>query len=120
MTDNYSYFIIDEETGAVAVVDVSDYETVLEYFEKMKSYASFKNKALRLESIFTTHRHYDHSCGNIDLSSRSSLKVYESANRASAIKGRVLISGGDSIFVGNTKVDVIHVPFHTNEHVMYL
>lgn len=55
---NYSYLILDKESGNSWVIDPYDAAPVIEYIKK---------NGLILKGILNTHQHFDHICGNAPL-----------------------------------------------------
>ncbi|XP_053925432.1 probable hydrolase PNKD isoform X2 [Cuculus canorus] len=71
LSSNYSYLVIDTGSSRAAVIDPSD---------PLAVEAAIEEEGVMLEAIFCTHKHWDHSGGNVALRQRhSSCKVYGSA-----------------------------------------
>lgn len=129
MADNFSYVIEDYGTGAVAAVDVNaDVQPVLDYMNQQNIIA---NNTSRFNTILTTHRHWDHSGGNLSLrdmymrlckdncnDKSYSFHIYGGCNEN--VPGCTHpVKQGDNFAVGDLRVDVYDVPCHTRGHVMY-
>lgn len=70
LSDNYSYLIIDTQARLAVAVDPSDPQAVQ---------ASIEKEGVNLVAILCTHKHWDHSGGNRDLSRRhQDCRVYGS------------------------------------------
>jgi len=109
MQDNYAYIIIDHSTKECAVVDPQDPERVAQ---------EIKNRGLDLKTVLTTHYHLDHAGGNSKIAELyEGVTVYGGSQKVQAIT--VEVNEGDSIKIGNLKVEVISSPCHTQDHVLY-
>ncbi|KAJ3276850.1 hypothetical protein HDV01_002905 [Terramyces sp. JEL0728] len=114
LEDNYTYLIIDrDEKTAIAVDPGLDIESELQ--------------GLKLIAILNTHKHWDHTCGNLDLHKLhpeariygSEIDFQSTANKMfNKITDRV--KDRDQIDIGRCSVTVISVPCHTKGSVMYL
>ncbi len=72
-------------------------------------------KGTRPKYILLTHDHYDHT--GVIVSLRSRLKVPLATHEASSYQLKtppeILLKDGDSLKLGNLRIDVIHTPGHT-------
>lgn len=74
----------------------------------------------RLDTILITHRHADHAPAAVPLKERCGATIIAPAGVLDdAVVGR-RVSGGETIHIGGTAVEVIATPGHTREHVCYL
>jgi glyoxylase-like metal-dependent hydrolase (beta-lactamase superfamily II) len=73
-----------------------------------------------LRTILITHRHGDHAPAAVPLKAATGAEVIAPRNVLddSVVDRRV--SGGESLTIDDTRIDVIATPGHTNEHVCYL
>ena len=73
-----------------------------------------------LRTILITHRHGDHAPAAVPLKEATGAEILAPENVLddSVVDRRV--SGGDSLTIEGTHVDVIATPGHTKEHVCYL
>eukprot|EP01098_Paradermamoeba_levis_P012123 TRINITY_DN5248_c0_g1_i1.p1 TRINITY_DN5248_c0_g1~~TRINITY_DN5248_c0_g1_i1.p1 ORF type:complete len:259 (-),score=79.56 TRINITY_DN5248_c0_g1_i1:127-903(-) len=111
LSDNFSYFLIDEANGVAAVVDPAEPTKVYEEAQKLK---------LKVTTILTTHHHWDHAGGNeqfFSLISDPNLVVVGGDDRIPALNKKV--TGGDKFKVGSIEVKVLFTPCHTSGHVLY-
>lgn len=109
LRDNYIY-ILKTETH-VAVVDPSEASPVIEFLKKKK---------WRLNFIFNTHHHWDHTGGNKELKKLYSSKVFGFEKDRHRIPGidRTFKDGEEFLF-GETNVKVIFIPGHTLGHIAF-
>ncbi|RNF09088.1 hydroxyacylglutathione hydrolase [Trypanosoma rangeli] len=124
LRDNYTYVIHDQATNAVAAVDVSaDTAPVLDYVQRLsKSTKKGDAGEVRFSTILSTHRHVDHTGGNIAL-----LKKLGSSGTFNIIGGvndnipgvTQTVREGDRVSLGALQVEVLDVPCHTRGHVLY-
>ncbi len=94
---------------------------------------------LRLSKILLTHGHLDHAAASADLAEALNLQIEgpnqadkfwidalpETAARygfppARAFTPNRWLVGGDTVWVGDVRLDVIHCPGHTPGHVVFL
>jgi hydroxyacylglutathione hydrolase len=114
-----SYLIGCQETGEAIVVDPN--RDVLRYLN-----AASKNR-MRIVGVTETHIHADYLSGSRDLARAAKATLILSGHGddtwsygfASA-DGARLVRDGDSISIGNVRLDVRHTPGHTPEHIAFL
>ncbi|RNF18380.1 hydroxyacylglutathione hydrolase [Trypanosoma conorhini] len=124
LQDNYSYVIHDQATNAVAAVDVSaDTAPVLDYVRRLsKSVAERGAGEVSFRTILSTHKHLDHTGGNVallrKLSPSGAFRVVGGVN--DDIPGVTqTVREGDCLSLGALRVEVLDVPCHTRGHVLY-
>jgi hydroxyacylglutathione hydrolase len=115
--DNYSYLIIDKETNHAAVVDPVEPDQVINAAKELK---------VKITCILTTHSHWDHAGGNVELVK----KLQESSSSTILVYGGVKdnipcvtheLGDGQSFKIGTgITVKTIYAPCHTPGHLMYL
>ncbi|KPI83352.1 glyoxalase II [Leptomonas seymouri] len=125
LKDNYSYVIDDHTTHTLAAVDVNrDIGPVLTFVnDHLKGKSS--DVSYIFNTILTTHKHPDHSGGNVDL--KKELKSQNPAGRVRVVGGvdesipavTHKVKEGDRVQVGGLSVDVIDTPCHTRGHVLF-
>lgn len=110
-----SYLIGCQATGEAIVIDprrdVEDYLTTAEAND------------LRITHVTETHIHADYLSGTRELAAETGAKVYLSDEGGADWQYRFdheAVRDGDSIAVGNLRLDVIHTPGHTPEHVSFV
>ncbi|KAJ3316051.1 hypothetical protein HDV04_000260 [Boothiomyces sp. JEL0838] len=114
LEDNYTYLIIDREQKTVIAIDPG-----LNILDELEPFT--------LIAILNTHKHWDHTCGNLDLYKKyPNVRVYGSEidfqaginNIYNKITNKV--KDGDEIEVGRCSIKVISTPCHTKGSVMFL
>lgn len=109
--DNYCYFLTDDSTGETAVVDPADPDAVLKYAD---------DHGIRISSVLTTHKHWDHAGGNEKLaSSIPDLKVYGGANEPIPAMTHPLEDGATVALGSSVQIRTISAPCHTSGHVLF-
>uniref|UniRef100_A0A8C2VLV4 Probable thioesterase PNKD n=1 Tax=Chinchilla lanigera TaxID=34839 RepID=A0A8C2VLV4_CHILA len=111
LSDNYSYLIIDTQARLAVVVDPSDPRAVQ---------ASIEKEGVTLVAILCTHKHWDHSGGNRDLSRRHrDCRVYGSPQDGIPYLTHPLCHQ-DVVSVGRLQIRALATPGHTQGHLVYL
>jgi hydroxyacylglutathione hydrolase len=114
-----TYLVGCQATGEALVIDASrDVDPILE---------SASREGLRVTHITETHIHADYVSGSRELAHRTGGRVYLSDEggddwryRWGAEEGAVPVRDGDILQVGNLRIEVIHTPGHTPEHLSFL
>jgi hydroxyacylglutathione hydrolase len=111
LSDNYGFLLRDEATGAVATVDTPDAEAILTELERLGWG--------RLDLILNTHWHPDHAGGNAAIQAATGCEIVgpEEVRRIAPLD-RVL-TGGDTVMLGETALQVTDAPGHTLGHILY-
>jgi hydroxyacylglutathione hydrolase len=114
-----SYLVGCAATGEALVVDAN--RDVEQYV------AAAEGEGLRIGHVTETHIHADYVSGSRELAQRTGAQLYLSDEGDASWKyafaaeaGAVLLHDGDSFRVGNVRIDVVHTPGHTPEHVAFL
>ena len=114
-----SYLIGCQRTGEALVVDPSrDAEQYV---------AAAQAEGLRVTHVTETHIHADYVSGSRELAARAGARLYLSDEGGpdwtyafAKGDGAVLLKDGDVVRVGNIRVEVLHAPGHTPEHLAFL
>ena len=114
-----SYLIGCQATGDALVVDPArDPEPYL---------AAAASAGLRVTHVTETHIHADFVSGARELAVRAGARLLLSAEGGTewqyayaAADGATLLRDGDRFAVGNVRVEVLHTPGHTPEHLTFL
>ena len=114
-----SYMVGCVATGEALVVDPA--RNVTQYLR------AAEKEGLRITHVTETHIHADFVSGSRELAASTGATIYLSdmgdANWKYAYAGDanvILVTDGDSWKVGNIKVDVLHTPGHTPEHIAFM
>lgn len=114
-----SYLIGCAATGEALVIDPA--REVQPYLE------AAAKEGLRLTHVAETHIHADYVSGGRELAARTGATLHLSAEGGAdwqyayaAADGATLLRDGSRILVGNVRVDVLHTPGHTPEHLAFL
>ncbi|KAJ4895357.1 hypothetical protein Rs2_22151 [Raphanus sativus] len=111
LADNYAYILHDEDTGTVGVVDPSEAAPVMN---------ALKKNGRNLTYILNTHRHYDHTGGNLELKDKYGAKVVGSAVDRERIPGiDIALKDGDKWGFAGHEVNVMETPGHTIGHISF-
>src|SRR5690554_3711088 len=114
-----SYLVGCPATGEALVVDAN--RDVQQYIDEAEAHG------LRITHVTETHIHADFVSGSRELAARTGAKLYLSDEGGEDWKyafaeeaGAVLVKDGDSFMVGNIRIDVMHTPGHTPEHISFV
>ncbi len=114
-----SYLIGCAKTGEAIVIDAN--RDIAPYLDAAAA------EKLRITHITETHIHADYVSGSRELARASGGRLYLSAEggkdwqyRFAEDDGAVLVRDGDVITVGNIRLEVMHTPGHTPEHLSFL
>jgi len=114
-----SYFIACPATGEALVVDPTrEIERYIELAER---------EGLRITAITETHIHADFISGARELAARTGAQLYLSDEGTpdwkyayAAESKAILLHDGDRFKVGNIRVEALHTPGHTPEHMVFV
>lgn len=115
-----SYLVGCQKTGEALIIDPHRDSAV--YLNAAQA------AGLRISAITETHIHADFVSGSRELAHITGAKLYLSAAGtaawqyafASSTPNVQLINDGDSWMVGNLKIEVLHTPGHTPEHMIFM
>lgn len=114
-----SYLIGCQITGEAIVID--PLRDIAPYLELAAS------EGLQLTHVTETHIHADFVSGVRELAAATGAKMFLSAEggedwqyRSAVADGATLLRDGDVILVGNIRLDVLHTPGHTPEHLSFV
>lgn len=113
-----SYLVGCQSCGEALVIDPSR--------DADQYVAAAKSEGLRIAFVAETHIHADFVSGTRELAARTkAVPVLSSEGGAdwsyrwAKQAGARLVKDGDSFMAGNVKVDVLHTPGHTPEHISF-
>lgn len=114
-----SYLVGCPATGEALVVDAN--RDIEQYI------ADADRHGLRITHVTETHIHADYVSGSRELAARTGARLFLSAEGGAdwqygfaAESGAVLLRDGDHFMVGNVRVEALHTPGHTPEHLSFL
>lgn len=117
--DNYAYLVVDRQSLAACVVDPADAKAVkraLWAIEKLH----YGGVELNLDTILTTHWHWDHQAGNLELQQilKRDLRVY--GGEGDGVLGCTdEVAHKDTFSIGALTWEVLAMPGHTRGSVAY-
>lgn len=114
-----SYLVGCPATGEAIVVDPN---------RRVDAYLrAAEQEGLRITHVTETHIHADFVSGARELARSSGATLFLSDNgnadwryQFAAKEGAILLGDGDELMVGNVRVQVLHTPGHTPEHICFL
>lgn len=74
----------------------------------------------RLDTILITHRHGDHAPAAVPLRARTGATILAPPNVLDEGEVGRRLHGGETLEIDGLRVDVVHTPGHTGEHVCFL
>jgi len=114
-----SYLIGCQATGEAIVIDAN--RDIAQYVDAAEA------QKLRITHVTETHIHADFVSGSRELAHAAGAQLFLSAEGGAdwqylfaAATGAVLLRDGSSIKVGNIRLDVLHTPGHTPEHICFV
>lgn len=113
---HYSYLVACPTAGQAAVVDPRrDVDVYLEFAH---------DRDLEIVHVVETHVHADYASGAKELAERAGASLWESAydrdERYEVAFPHRELEEGDAIEVGSVRLETLHTPGHTPEHLSYL
>lgn len=111
LSDNYCSLIHDPVSGHTAVIDTPDAAEIIRQLEA---------RNWQLSHILTTHHHWDHIDGHLELKDRYNCTVIGSEINGDIIPGIDRAVGhGDQVQLGEINIEVLATPGHTLGHIVY-
>jgi len=114
-----SYLIGCAATGEAIVIDAN--RDVQQYLDAAAA------ERLRITHVSETHIHADYVSGSRELAKRAGATLFLSAEGGpdwqyafATSDAATLVKDGDVIIVGNIRLEVMHTPGHTPEHISFL
>jgi hydroxyacylglutathione hydrolase len=114
-----SFLVGCQKTGEALVIDANrDAEQYI---------AAAQREGMRIRHVTETHIHADYLSGSRELAARTGARLYLSAEGGqdwqylnAAEDSATLLRDGDAFMVGNLRLDVVHTPGHTPEHLTFV
>jgi hydroxyacylglutathione hydrolase len=111
LSDNYVWLVHEPASGATMVVDPAVADPVL---------AAAEARGWTITDIWNTHWHPDHTGGNAAIKAATGCTITGPAAEAARIPTLDrLVSGGDTVMLGQVAAAVWDVPAHTAGHIAY-
>ncbi len=111
LQDNFGVLLREPKSGAVAAIDAPNAEQVA---------AALNDKGWKLTHILTTHRHGDHTDGNLQLKRDTHCRIIGPRGEADQVPGiDQQVGDGDTLQFGELEVRVLETPGHTKGHISY-
>lgn len=114
-----SYLIASTDTGEAIVIDAN--RDIDQYLR------AAADEGVAITHVTETHIHADFVSGSRDLAARTGAVLYLSDEGDAGWKyafaaeaGAVLLEDGDIFHVGSVRLQALHTPGHTPEHLMFL
>ena len=108
LSDNYSYLIFNKINASSIIIDPAEDKKIISILNKKK---------LKLDYIFITHHHNDHTAGVLGLLKEyPEVKIYSPSDLYSIKINK--ISDGDIIKTSLNEFQVLATPGHTLDHVV--
>ncbi|MFP4323566.1 MAG: MBL fold metallo-hydrolase [Anaerolineales bacterium] len=113
-----SYMVGCAATGEALIIDPA--RDISPYLQ------AAQDEGLRIAHVTETHIHADYVSGSRQLAHETGARLYLSDmgdadwKYAYADDNTILLRDGDSWMVGNVKIDVLHTPGHTPEHIVFM
>ena len=114
-----SYLLGCQETGEAMVIDANR--------DAEQHISTARKEGVRITHITETHIHADYLSGSRELAHRTGAQLYLSRYGGADWSYRFpeqvavrLVGEGDTLQVGNIRVQVLHTPGHTPEHISFL
>lgn len=109
LSDNYGVLIRDPATNSVASIDAANAKDVM---------AALTEKGWTLTHILTTHYHWDHTDGNLELKAATGCKIIGPRAEAAKVPGiDEQVGEGDVFKFGTFDVHAHDAPGHTAGHI---
>lgn len=108
-SDNFGVLIHDPDSSITAAIDAPELGPIREHL---------KARNWKLDRIFTTHHHGDHTEANLALKAEFGCRIIGPAG--DDIPGRdEIVSEGDTFLFGTYEVRVLETPGHTLDHITF-
>lgn len=108
--ENYAY-ILHDDIGNTIIIDAAEPEPVISKLEELN---------LTPSHIITTHHHFDHVGGNLDLKKKYNLKIIAPELEYAQIPGADIPAQDNTpLPISFCAITPLHTPGHTNGHMVY-
>ena len=114
-----SYLVGCQQTGEALIVDAN--RDIAQYVDAARA------AGLRVTHVTETHIHADYVSGSRELAAATGATLFLSAEggqdwqyRFARDEGATFLRDGDTFAVGNVRIEAMHTPGHTPEHLTFL
>ena len=108
LSDNYCYLIFHKNNSSSIVIDPAESKNIIAILNKKK---------LKLDYIFITHHHSDHTSGVLDLLKEyPQAKIFSPSDLFSLSINK--ISDGDILKTSLNEFNILSTPGHTLDHIV--
>lgn len=104
---NFTYVVEDEDTGEAILIDPS--------WDLIEIELVIKRHDLKIKYIVNTHHHFDHTLGNEAMAESTNAPIIQ--HESSELKHDISVKDGDFIEFGNSKLQVLHTPGHSQDSI---
>ena len=104
---NFSYIVEDGDTSESIIIDPS--------WDLIKLKMIIKENNLKIKYIVNTHHHFDHTLGNETMIESTKASIIQHEN--SELKHDITVKDGDFIEFGNSKLEVLFTPGHSQDSI---
>lgn len=104
---NFTYILVDEETGEALVIDPS--------WDLEKIFYTLKKNSWKLEYIINTHSHFDHVLGNEQVAAATGAKIIQ--HNTSPLEKQIPVDDGETIKLGKIQIRVLYTPGHSKDSI---
>jgi hydroxyacylglutathione hydrolase len=112
LQDNYAFLVRDQATGQVATIDTPDADVIASAISGL-SWG-------RLDYIFNTHWHPDHTNGNQALKDRFGCEIFGPQEVTRNAPLDQVIHPGDEVVLGETRFEIMDLRGHTAGQIGYV
>ena len=111
LSDNYGLLAHEPSANKTAAIDTPEAGPIMD---------ALKRRGWRLDYIFNTHHHGDHTGGNLELKQATGCRIFGPAAEAERIPGLdEPLAEGDNIRLGDAQARVLEVGGHTRGHIAF-
>lgn len=108
VNESNAYICASRRTRDAILIDAGDFDSRIDDF--------INENDLRLNAIFVTHDHYDHTSGLAALVEQYQIDVLSASGNAGRIPGK-RVAHGQQIALGDLKATVLATPGHTFDSI---
>lgn len=114
LQDNYAFLVEAKSSSQLPIsilIDAPEFQNIDDFLNKKNSTLSY---------ILSTHHHWDHIGGNLELKKKYACTIIGSEDDKARIPGiDHPLKDGEVFLLGDQTIEAIFVPGHTSHHVIY-